>query len=77
MNVKKRYERPVINKHQSGMMNKFGSGPSVKPVTEIEGVPVSQLAEKFGSPLFVISERQLRENQKNASRIFKTRYPKV
>ena len=58
-------------------MNKFGSGPSVKPVTEIEGVPVSRLAEEFGSPLFVISERQLRENQKNAYRIFKTRYPKV
>lgn len=77
MNIKKRYERPVITKHQSGLMNKFGSGPSVKPVTEIEGVPVSQLAEEYGSPLFVISERQLRENQRNAYRIFKTRYPKV
>ncbi len=71
------YERPVIMKQQSGFMNKFGSSHITLPKTEIEGVPVSRLVEDFGSPLFVISERKIRENQRNALRIFKTRYPKV
>lgn len=77
MEPKKRYERPIINKHYSGLMNKFGSTPYIKPRTEIDGIPVSRLTEEFGSPLFVMSERQIRQNQRNAYRIFKTRYPKV
>ena len=77
MSTKKRYERPIITKYQSGLMNKFGSGPSAKPKTLIDEVPVSKLVEEFGSPLFVMSERQLRNNQQNAVRILRTRYPKV
>ena len=77
MTHKKRYERPIISKHYSGMMNKYGGGSSVNAKTTIDGVAISKLAEEFGSPLFVMSEFQLRENQRNAIRIFKTRYPKV
>jgi diaminopimelate decarboxylase len=40
-------------------------------------VPVKSLIDEFGSPLFVISEKQIRRNYQNATRIFKTRYPKV
>lgn len=77
MSTKKRYERPIITKYQSGLMNKFGSGPSVKAKLSIDGIEVSKMVEEFGSPLFVMSERQLRDNQRNALRTFKTRYPKV
>jgi diaminopimelate decarboxylase len=77
MSTKKRYERPIITKYQSGLMNKFGSGPSVKAKPSIDGIEVSKMVEEFGSPLFVMSERQLRDNQRNALRVFKTRYPKV
>jgi len=77
MNEKKRYERPIITKHYSGMMNKFGTGPVTTPKPIIDGVAVKELVEKFGSPLFVISESRLRRNQRNLLRIFKTRYPKV
>ncbi len=77
MSEKKKYERPIITKHVSGLMNKFGSGPSTKVISEIEGIQVKELIEKFGSPLFVISEKKIRQNQRNAYRIFKTRYPKV
>ena len=77
MNAKKRYERPIITKYQSGLMNKFGSGPSIKPKTSIDDIAVSKLVEDYGSPLFVISEQQLRKNQQNAIRVFRTRYPKV
>lgn len=71
------YERPVIAKLNSGMMNKFGTKTEYTPVTHIDGAPVKELLQKFGSPLFVISERRIRENYRNAKRIFETRYPKV
>jgi diaminopimelate decarboxylase len=77
MITKKRYERPVIIKQQSGYMNKFGTQTLSPPVTEIDGVAIKYLAEEFGSPLFVMSEKKIRQNQQNAYRIFKTRYPKV
>ncbi len=77
MNTKNKYERPVINKFYSGMMNKFGSQTIASPLKEIEGKRLNDLTDKFGSPLFVLSEKKIRQNQKSAIRIFKTRYPKV
>jgi len=74
---KKLYERPVIIKQHSGMMNKFGSAPAQVPITEIDNVAVKELTSKFGSPLFVFSEKKIRENQRKMQRIFKTRYPNV
>ena len=74
---KTRYEHPVIRKITTGLMNKFGTKTVAEPVTNIEGVPVSKLIGDFGSPLFVLSEKQIRKNYQNVSRIFKTRYPKV
>ncbi|MDD3079014.1 MAG: hypothetical protein PHH37_07900 [Paludibacter sp.] len=74
---KQRYERPVILKMNTGLMNKFGTKTENEPVTHIESVPVKSLLSEYGSPLFVISEKQIRRNMQNAKRIFKTRYPKV
>jgi len=75
--TKKRYERPVISKHYSGLMNKYGGRQMTPPKTHIDGIAVKELTEKFGSPLFVLSEKQIRQNQQNANRILKNRYPKV
>ena len=72
-----RYERPIIQKMNTGLMNKFGTRTAFEPVTHIESVPVKSLINQYGSPLFVISEKQIRRNYQNATRIFKTRYPKV
>ena len=77
MTGKEKYERPVIKKMNTGLMNKYGTRTEYEPVTHIEGIPVKRLISEYGSPLFVISEKQLRRNFQNASRIFKTRYPKV
>ncbi len=77
MNKKKRYERPIINKYYAGYMNKFGTRSMMPAKTELEGIPVKDLIGKYGSPLFVMSEKQIRQNLRNAIRIFKTRYPKV
>lgn len=74
---KKLYERPIIRPLNTGMMNKFGTRTEYMPVTHIEGASVRDLIKKYGSPLFVFSERQIRENYRNAKRAFVTRYPKV
>jgi diaminopimelate decarboxylase len=71
------YERPLIKKLNAGLMNKFGTRTEYVPVTHIETVPVKQLLRKYGSPLFVISERKIRLNYQHALTAFTTRYPKV
>lgn len=58
-------------------MNKFGMRTEYTPVTHIDDVSVKKLLADFGSPLFVISERTMRQTYKEANRAFKTRYPKV
>ncbi|PTQ98069.1 diaminopimelate decarboxylase [Mucilaginibacter yixingensis] len=75
--AKLKYERPVIKKMNAGLMNKFGTRTEFQPVRAIDGVPVLSLIEGYGSPLFVLSERQIRRNYQSAARSFKTRYPKV
>lgn len=77
MMSRKRYERPVITKLQSGLMNKFGTQTISAPMLDIDGVSINSLIEEYDSPLFVLSEKRIRQNQKNAYRIFKNRYPKV
>ncbi len=71
------YERPFIQKLNTGSMNKFGTKTEFAPVSHLDGVPVKRITEEYGSPVFVISERQIRKNYQNAVRAFKTRYPKI
>jgi diaminopimelate decarboxylase len=74
---KLRYERPLIRKLESNMPNKFGSRTKIQPKTHIDGVAVEQLISDYGSPLFVISEKTIRETYATAKKAFTTRYPKV
>lgn len=71
------YERPIIQKLNSGTLNKFGLRTEFSPVTELEGNSVKKIINDYGSPVFVFSERKIRKNINNANRAFKTRYPKV
>ncbi len=72
-----RYERPTIKKLNFGTINKFGT-QSLHPVTShIDGVAVKDMIAKYGSPLFVISERRIKQLYQDAHRAFSTRYPKV
>lgn len=74
---KQRYERPLILKMNAGLMNKFGTRTEYQPVKDIDGVSVHTLAEKYGSPLFVISEKTIRRTFRQTLHTFSTRYPKV
>ena len=74
---KLKFERPVINRISAGVPDKFGMGTSIQPISHIDDVAVQDLLEKYGSPLFVISEKTIRKTYKEALSAFKTRYPKV
>jgi diaminopimelate decarboxylase len=71
------YQKPYIKKLHAGAMNKFGTRAGVQPVKSIDGVSVKSLIENYGSPVFVLSEKQIRKNYRAAYRAFSTRYPKV
>jgi len=71
------YERPYIKKLTAGAMNKFGSRNDAQPFKYIDNVAVKSLIDAYGSPLFVLSEKQIRRNYRAAYRAFSTRYPKV
>lgn len=74
---KKQYERPVLKRIVPTMPGKTGQCAHSVAQTEIDGVALDGLRERFGSPLFVFSEKVLRKNIREAKRAFSTRYPDV
>jgi len=74
---KKKFEAPVIQRVKPGMPGKTGLGQGYAPMTEIDGLSVSSLIEKYGSPFYLISEKTLRETYRKAYKAFSSRYPKV
>ena len=74
---RKAWVKPSIVMHRTGLVNKFGSVKRELWQSDVEGVPVESLLKDHGSPLFVISERKLRENVRSLMRAFSSRYPDV
>lgn len=73
-----KYEKPTINKVDFAMASKYGSPlKSQKIRTEIEGVSVHELTEKYGSPLFVFSERKIEEQYNKLHDAFSLRYSNI
>lgn len=72
------YEKPTINKIDFAMASKYGSPIHTQKIrTEIDGISVNELTEKFGSPLFVYSQTKMEELYKNLYSAFSSRYPDV
>jgi diaminopimelate decarboxylase len=71
------YERPVLRKVVEGIPNKFGSLKRLRPIETIDNVAIDEIINKYGSPVFILSEKTIRETYKTAYRAFSTRYPKV
>lgn len=74
--TKKPWTTPSISSHGGGL-NKFGAARHHQVTERIAGVPVDELADRFGSPLFVIEEQRLRDNARRLKRAFAHRWPKV
>ena len=57
--------------------NFYALGVTTPTLSEIDGIPISELIDQFGSPLFVFSERTLREKARCLREAFKSRYENV
>jgi diaminopimelate decarboxylase len=78
--TKKEYQSPVIIKVQSQLASKHGaaSKSSCGLVREnIDGVSIDNLVSEYGSPLYVFSEKRIKETYKRNYNAFAERYPKV
>ncbi len=77
--MKKAYEKPVMLRLETGYLNKFGSSPMYarKVRKDIDGATIESLVERFASPLFVFSERTMRDRFREVHEAFATRYPNV
>ena len=72
------WEIPRIAPLELQSLNKFGQRRvRAEAQSEIDGVPVAALVERYGSPLYVTSERRLRANIRRIRQAFVSRYPKV
>ncbi|NLP58684.1 diaminopimelate decarboxylase [Lutibacter sp. B1] len=74
---KKIYERPILRKVVEGMPNKFGSMKRIRPINTIDNVLIDDIIDSYGSPVFILSEKTIRDTYKSAYRAFSNRYPKV
>ncbi len=75
--AKKTWNKPTITQHQAGITNKHGSAHMKTYEEQIDGVNYKDLINQYGSPLFIVSEKQLRNNIRSLMRAFKSRYPNV
>jgi diaminopimelate decarboxylase len=71
------FERPTITRLTPGVPSKHGVGTVISPMPLIDGVLVDDLIDKYGSPLYVFSERAIRKGMEDIKRAFSLRYPKV
>lgn len=75
--AKKFFERPIIKKITAGVPDKFGMKYRLDPITHIDDNSISELLEKYGSPVYIISEKTIRKKVHEALQAFSTYYPKV
>ena len=75
--AKKPWLKPTITPLRTGTINKFGAMRHELWRDNIDGVAITDMLEQYGSPLFILSEKRLRENARRLQRSFSSRYPNV
>lgn len=65
------------NSSPASGFNQFGDAGCSDYIDNIDGVAVTDLVRDYGSPLFVISEKRLRDNIRQLKCAFKSRYQPV
>ncbi len=71
------YEKPTISKINAGVPDKFGMSSGLKPISHIDGQNIETLLSEYGSPLYILSEQNIRDTYQSARGAFESRYPKV
>jgi len=74
-----KYERPIIVQLMHGHTAKHGTSVNkhVEYMESIDENKIENLIEEYGSPLFVFSEKKIRELYHKAYSAFSSNYPKV
>ena len=74
-----KFSKPTIVRVGNPLYLKNGAAAQAYPLVReaIEGVPVETLTKDHGSPLFVFSERTLRQKLREAQAAFRSVYPNV
>ncbi len=70
------YVRPTIVPHFKTIGNTFGAAPGRRVVRDVDGVDVEELVRRHGSPLFLFSERTMRDRAEEMRKAF-VGYPRV
>jgi diaminopimelate decarboxylase len=74
--IKEAYSSPRIESQSIREMNTFAGQPGgAGSFPELEGFSVSDLVEKYGSPLYVASESAMRNKIRSFRQAFVSRYP--
>jgi len=71
------YVKPIIKRQETGKMNKFGTVFHRNYRDNIDGIKINDITDKFGSPVFVISEAEIRNKYRQVYREFSNQYPQV
>jgi diaminopimelate decarboxylase len=71
------FERPVITRLNPGTPSKHGVGSMLASIPYIDGVKIDDLMDRYGSPLFIFSERAIRKSIEDIKRSFSLRYPRL
>ena len=71
------FERPTITRLNPGVPSKHGVGTVISTMPFVDGVLVDDLMDKYGSPLYIFSERSIRKGMEDINRAFSLRYPKI
>lgn len=69
------YQKPTLVKYQDKGFDKFGRLQAIPAMTHIDGWSVSDLVERYGSPLFVFSERTILRLCRELKGLLSLRYP--
>ncbi len=71
------YQPPRIVRHDAGHGARLVPHPGRRVLERIDGRPVRELVAAHGSPLFVFSERELRERARAMRDAFTSRWPRT
>lgn len=75
--MKKKYEPPRIELNRAGFANKHAYRSVVDYQDNIAGVPVADLVEQYGSPLFVYNEEMIRNRYRELLENMRRKYPET
>ncbi|MBF0419763.1 MAG: alanine racemase [Magnetococcales bacterium] len=71
------WDPPWIQPLSKGAINTFGYRRNQGICSEIDGVAIDDLMNSYGSPLFITSEKRLRDNVRGMIQSFENHYPTV